>query len=126
MAVTKLEYGDRSFDVVPQGWYRLLSSKQRMTIPYSRVIRVEHDVGFANRSFSAESDPGVHIPILLKAGTYVTDRERSFWLRRKAANCITIQLRGDEYDYLCIEVDDPAGEVDRLRDAASLNQAASD
>jgi hypothetical protein len=86
-------------------------------VPYSAVTSVEHDPAFARRSESATSSPGVSIPFLLKAGTYITSRDRSFWLRRNASKCITIRLRGHEYDYLCIEVADPEGEVATMREA---------
>lgn len=121
MTITTIEHGDTSFTVRPQGLYRFLSSRSKITIPYSRVISVEHDEQFANRSFNAKSDPGIHIPMFLKAGTFIQDRagsrdERSFWLRRNASNCITIRLRFDDYDYLCFEVDDPEAEVAPFRE----------
>lgn len=122
MAVTTIEHGDRTFNVTPQGWYKLVSSKQKLTFPYSAVTSVSHDVQFARRSDNEKSSPGVKIPFLLKAGTYVGqqtgNREtRSFWLRRNGDKCITIQLRGErDYDYLCIEVDNPEAEVTRMQE----------
>lgn len=118
MAVTAIEHGDRTFKVMPQGWYKPLSSQVTgFTVPYSAVTSVEHDPAFARRSENATSSPGITIPFLLKAGTYITNRERSFWLRRNGNKCITIRLRGHEYDYLCIEVDDPEAEVAKMREA---------
>lgn len=121
MPITTIEHGDKSFTVKPQGWYRLLSSKSKLDFPYSNVVSVEHDTAFANRSFDAKSDPGVHVPMFLKAGTFIQDKagrrdERSFWLRRNASKCITIHLRLEDYDYLCFQVDDPENEVARFED----------
>ena len=55
------------------------------------------------------------------AGTYWkfwdTPRVRSFWVRRHAEKCITLQLRGHHYDVICVEVDDPEAQVEHIRHA---------
>jgi hypothetical protein len=121
MAKTRIDYGATSFDVVPQGWYRLWSLRLRVRVPYESVAAVDHDLRHAENGPVGLRFPGTNVPGVILAGTYWkfwgARRVRSFWIRRHTQNCITIRLREHEYDYLTIEVDDPAAEIARLQDA---------
>jgi hypothetical protein len=121
MAKTRIDYGATSFDVVPQGWYRLWSLRLRVRVPYGCVTAVEHDLRHAENGPVGLRVPGTNVPGVILAGTYWkfwgASHVRSFWIRRHTQNCITIRLREHEYDYLTIEVDDPAAAIARLQDA---------
>jgi hypothetical protein len=118
MAKTRIDYGATSFDVVPQGWYRLWSLRRHVRVPYESVTAVDHDLRHAENGPIGVRFPGTNLPGVILAGTYWKfwgeRRVRSFWIRRHAQNCITIRLREHEYDYLTIEFDDPTAEIDRL------------
>ena len=118
MTKTRIDYGSTGFDILPQGWYRLWSLRRRVHVPYESVVSVEHDLRHAENGPIGLRFPGTNLPGVLLAGTYWkfwgARRVRSFWIRRHAANCITIRLREHEYDYVTIEGDDPAAEIARL------------
>jgi hypothetical protein len=121
MAKTRIDHGAATFDVVPQGWYRLWSLRLRVRVPYASVTSVEHDLRHAENGPVGVRFPGTNVPGVILAGTYWkfwgNTRVRSFWVRRHAQHCITIRLREHEYDYLTVEVDDPALEIERITDA---------
>jgi len=122
MPPVRIDYGSLTFDVVPQGMDQLWSLRRQITVPYSAVISVAHNVHRASTRPEGMRLPGTNWPGLITAGTYwrfwSDDKVRSFWVRhRDSRNCITIRLKNQSYDYLCIEVANPDAEVARMTEA---------
>jgi hypothetical protein len=67
--------------------------------------------------------PGTYVPGILIAGTYYKGGERFFWDVRKRQNTIVVELAGEPYHKLVIEVEDPSAEIARLK-AATVAPAA--
>jgi len=49
---------------------------------------------------------------------------RSFWVRRHAEQTVILRLQGHYYDLICVEVEDPRHEVERIRAAITEQSAA--
>lgn len=60
--------------------------------------------------------PGTGIPGVLRAGSYGTGASRDFWLVRRAAELLVVELQpGEPHRRLVLEVPDPRAECLRLR-----------
>ena len=62
--------------------------------------------------------PSSNEQVFYLAGTFrkfwAAQRATSFWIRRHPDKCIRINRQNFDYDYLMIEVDDPATEIARI------------
>jgi hypothetical protein len=105
----------------PTGWHRLWSLRREIIVPYEQVAEVTHDPAFARNGPVGLRLPGTNVFGSYIAGTYWKfwdqPRVRSFWVRRHAEKCITLRLRDHWYDIICVEVDDPEREVERIQAA---------
>ena len=62
--------------------------------------------------------PGTCIPGIITAGSYWNGSGWAFWdVRRRRDNVVVIELTGWQYDYLVVEVADPAGTIEQVRNA---------
>jgi hypothetical protein len=117
---TRIELGTESMVVLPVGWARVWSLRSAIIVPRGDVVAVGQDPRLAQNGPRGLRFPGTNLPGAYLAGTYwrfwgdPAKRERSFWIRRHPDKCIRIELRNHAYDYLMIEVDDPAAEIARI------------
>ncbi|MEV4200040.1 hypothetical protein [Micromonospora globbae] len=52
--------------------------------------------------------PGAHLPGVLRVGTFVSrSTGRSFWCVHRAERVLLVELDGEPYDRLVLEVEDP-------------------
>ncbi len=65
--------------------------------------------------------PGTHVPGIIAAGSFYKGGKRFFWDVRNKQNTIVVELAGEPYEELIIEVEDPSAEIARLQ--ASTFQA---
>ncbi len=105
--------------VEPMGWNKLWSMRLKIEIPFDTIVSVEQDHRLAENGPVGVRFPGANIPGIYLAGTFWKfwgDRKvRSFWVRRHAGKCITIRLRNHYFNYLTVEVDDPAAEIRHIQ-----------
>ncbi len=101
-----------------EGLDKLWALRSRLEIPLDNVRGATADPGmFAEpKGFRAA---GAHIPGVIAAGTFHVDGERVFWDVHDAAQAVVIELTGDPYTRLVIQVDDPAGTVAAVEHALS-------
>jgi hypothetical protein len=117
---TRIELGAKAMVVRPVGWARIWSLRSTITVPRSDVAAVGQELRLAQNGPRGLRFPGTNIPGAYLAGTYSrfwgdpAKRERSFWIRRHPDKCIRIELRNHAFDYLMIEVVDPAAEIGRI------------
>ena len=90
------------------GWSRLWCFKSRLEIPLTHIrsVRVDGDLpkGFWIRL------PGTYIPGVIKAGSYTNGHGHwSFWdIRRRRDRILVIELSGWKYDFVVVDVGNPA------------------
>jgi len=63
--------------------------------------------------------PGLHVPGATVIGTFHRDGEKHFWDVRSGDHAVVIELTGETYDRLIVDVDDPRSAVDTINRALS-------
>ena len=98
------------------GWSRLWSLKRRLMAPLRCVQQIRRD-GELPQGFWLRW-PGSFIPGVIKAGSFWNGRRGSFWdVRRQPDKVVVIELSGWKYDYIVVEVENPAVTVEQVRAA---------
>ena len=96
-----------------QGWHRLWALTRGLEIPLAHVRGATADPGAAGEPKGLRA-PGLHLPGGTAVGTFC---ERVFWDVRDPSRVVVIQLAGERYDRLVIEVADPRATVDLIEAA---------
>ena len=112
--------GDR-LTLQVKGLDRLWAMRSRLDIPLASVRAVRIDPQVARGLWKGVSAPGTHIPGFIIAGTFYQDDKRIFWDVHDPNKTVVIELVGQRYDQLIVEVSDPPGVVtmiERAIDAA--------
>lgn len=94
-----------------KGLDKLWAMRSRLDIPLSaiRAARVDPDV--SRGLWKGVSAPGTHIPGFIIAGTFYQDDKRIFWDVKDPEKTVVIELVGQRYDQLIVEVSDPEAAV---------------
>jgi hypothetical protein len=100
-----------------KGLDRLWAMRSRLDIPLASVRSVRVDPKVARGLWKGVSAPGTHIPGLIIAGTFYQDDKRIFWDVHDPNKTVVIDLVGQRYDQLIVEVSDPASVVRMLEHA---------
>jgi hypothetical protein len=118
MAYATINLNPTSLIVRPQGKHRWLALKWSVYVARPDVVSAEPGGHLAENGPVGLRSPGTNLPGFYLAGTFRkfwgTNRGTSFWIRRHPDKCIRINLQNFDYDYLMIEVDDPAAEIARI------------
>ncbi|HEU4698927.1 MAG TPA: hypothetical protein VFS40_07100 [Gemmatimonadales bacterium] len=69
--------------------------------------------------------PGTHIPGIITAGTFLQDGRRTFWDVHDAERAIVVELEGERYDRLVVEVEHPMAVVSRIQAALAASGHAT-
>ena len=101
-----------------QGWHKLWAFKSRLRIPLAHVEKVRVDPNVSTGLWKGFRMPGTHLPGVLVAGTFYKGGKRSFWDVSNKQNVIVVELSGELYQQLIIEVDDPPAVIARLQPSA--------
>lgn len=121
MAPVEIDLLWNAVAIRPTGWHRVWSLRREVVVPCEQIEAVSHDPAFARNGPVGLRFPGTNLFGSYIAGTYWKfwdqPRVRSFWVRRHAEKCVTLKLRDHEYDIICVEVDDPVREVERIESA---------
>ena len=64
--------------------------------------------------------PGTHIPGVIKAGTYYSDRGREFWYVTRDRGYLTLDLQNEFYKRIILTVDDHQAWQERLQQMQSV------
>lgn len=117
--------------VALQGMDKVWALKGGVEIPLAHIRAVTvAPAGLKPKGLRA---PGTALPGLFYAGTWRGRGTKEFWIVRDKAKALVIDLEGDEYTRVAVEVDDPAAvsaEIERARRASrgvirEARQAAS-
>lgn len=115
--------GDR-LKLQVRGLDRLWAMRSRLDLPLASVRAVRVDPLVARGLWKGVSAPGTHIPGLIIAGTFYQDDKRIFWDVHDPSKTVVIELVGQRYDQLIIEVQDPEDVVKMLESAMGGTDSA--
>jgi hypothetical protein len=105
-----------------KGLDKLWAMRSRLDIPLGSIRAARVDPEVARGLWKGVSAPGTHIPGFIIAGTFYQDDKRIFWDVKDPEKTVVIELVGQRYDQIIVEVSDPAAAV-RLIEGA-MAQAA--
>ena len=114
MAVVSIEAD--ALRVTFRGIHRLWTLRRRLTVPLAHIVDARRDPSLASSSPGWRL-LGAELPGVVAAGRFVKDGERAFWDVVDPAKAVVIELRGERYARLVLEVDDPEKTVDSVRRA---------
>lgn len=129
MAPVEIDLLWNAVRIRPTGWHRLWSLRRQINVPYEQIISVSYEPELARNGPLGIRFPGTNVPGYYTAGTYWKfwdrPRVRSFWVRRRSEKTITLQLRRHPFDLICVEVDDPEPQIERIQRAIDDQSANS-
>jgi len=94
-----------------KGLDRLWAMRSRLDIPLASVVGVRADPEVARGLWKGVSAPGTHIPGFIIAGTFYQDDKRIFWDVKDPERTVVIELAGQRYDQIIVEVRDPQAAI---------------
>jgi hypothetical protein len=110
--MVEIKTADGIVQVDIRGLHKLFAFKGRLELPASAVRRL--DAKQAWHLWKGLRAPGTHLPGVIAAGTFYKDGERHFWDVRNAGRAIEIELEGQRYQRLFVEVADPEATLQSL------------
>jgi hypothetical protein len=116
MVTVSINGSTATFEV--QGLHRLWAFKNRLEIPLAHVTDVRvADSKVVRGWWKGFRLPGTHLPGFITAGTFHKEGKRTFWDVRNPDRAIVVDLNGEPYHQLIVEVEDPMVEVARFQAA---------
>ena len=106
-----------------KGLDKLWAMRSRLEIPLGAVRAARVDPEVARGLWKGVSAPGTHIPGFIIAGTFYQDDKRIFWDVKDPEKTVVIELVGQRYDQVIVEVRDPQAAVALVQ--AAMVQAAA-
>lgn len=94
-----------------KGLDKLWAMRSRLDIPLGSIRGARVDAEVARGLWKGVSAPGTHIPGFIIAGTFYQDDKRIFWDVKDPEKTVVIDLVGQRYDQLIVEVADPSAVV---------------
>jgi len=116
MTTVNLDHDTLSIEM--DGSDKLWSLRSRLSIPAEHVVGAQRADTEARQWLHGLRLGGTHLPGVISAGTFRSHGRWVFWNVHDPDNAIGIDLRGERYDRLVLEVTDPVQTVERLRGAA--------
>ena len=95
--------GDR-VDLEVLGLHKIWALKSRLSFPLSSIRSVRADPQLARKPRGLRA-PGTYIPRLITAGTFYADKKRWLWDVSDPNRAIVIELEGEKYQILVVEVE---------------------
>jgi hypothetical protein len=113
-----IDVNNGELDITLSGWDRVWTLKQHLSIPLTHVksVQVQSPPRMNWKNLRA---PGTWWPGTIRAGSYWSwkTHEWSFWNVRKGQRAVVIDLKGEKYARLVLEVEDPDEVMKRVRKA---------
>lgn len=104
--------------VRPVGLVRLWALSSGIDVPMTSVV----DVGVSPRKGLVKGfrAPGTYLPGVMTAGTFRSRGERDLWMAGRAESVLVIELHGERYRHVIVQVEDPEAATEALR--AAMNR----
>lgn len=111
--VADIQVRNGQFEVRPRGAFRLWACRRRVSVPLSciRAVTVtsREQIPIGRRLI------GTSVQGVLTAGVFGVGSERSFWLVRKGAVVLLVDLHDASYRRIVVELAEAKAVADRLR-----------
>ncbi len=104
MVEIKVDNGTLTLEVL--GMHKIWALKSALQFPLSSVRNVTIDPQLADKPLGLRA-PGTYIPRLITAGTFYHEKKRWFWDVSDPNNALVIELEGEKYQVLVVEVEKP-------------------
>ncbi|MGA6164574.1 hypothetical protein [Amycolatopsis magusensis] len=114
MALVRIDGDDLVVKI--EGLDKLWAFKSSLTIPLANVRGATADPGITADPKGIRA-PGARVPGVITAGTFHLDGEKVFWDVKDASKAVVIELAGEHYARLVIQVDDPRATVALVENA---------
>lgn len=98
------------------GIHKIWALKSRLQFPLSSIRSVAIDPQLADKPRGLRA-PGTYIPRMITAGTFYADKKRWFWDVSNPDNAIVIELEGEKYQMVIVEVEKPNKIVSQIKAA---------
>lgn len=114
-SLADIELGADEVVIRPRGWYKLWALKRELRVPRHAISHAgvgrqdELAIGRGLRM------PGTGIPGVLMAGTFIGRHGRQFWLAGRATELLVLELNGQQYQRVVVQVEQPAALLDQFR-----------
>lgn len=105
-------------------WEKLSALSGDVRVPLGEVRGATEDDGFAGRALGLRL-PGIHIPFVLAAGTFVKQGDRQLVLTQRTLRTIVIELSNNRWARLVIGVDDAHDTAARINAAVARRHTAT-
>lgn len=102
--------------VRPVGLVRLWALSTGIDVPVTSIS----DVGVTARAdlrVKGFRSPGTHLPGVMTAGTFRSHGEKALWMAGRAETLLVIELHGEDYRHVVVQVEDPEAATEALRAA---------
>lgn len=117
--------GDGTLLLTVRGLHVLWALRHRLEIPLGHIREVRRaEPGIMRGWWKGIRAPGTHLPGVIVAGTYYQGGEKVFWDVCDDSRAIVIELTGESYARLIIEVADPEETIATIRKALGRNAAS--
>ena len=118
-----ISIGARALTVRFRGIHRFWTLKRRLEVPLDSIVDARVDPALA------AGEPGLRLlgaelPGAVVAGRFIRNGERAFWDVRNPNKAVVIELTGERYALLVVEVDDPEAVVDAIHHALAERSSA--
>ena len=100
-----------------RGWDKVWSLRSQLTISLAHIKDAHTDPEPAMGWFQGLKVAGTDVPNIFRAGTFYQHGELVFWDVHDPENTIVIELEHERYRRLIVEVEDPSGEVKKIKSA---------
>ena len=116
--MARIRTTDEALVVELTGLRPLWALKRRIVVPWQHVRGATVDPGAFAEPKGIRA-PGLHVPGYAAIGTFRRKGERTFWEVRDQQRAVVVELTGEPYARLVLEVADPRGTVDAINAAAA-------
>jgi len=99
------------------GLHKLWALRSKVRVPIRDIVQVEPGETAAREAGVGWRLPGMCLPGLITAGSYVKSGQWSFWDVVRPAKTIAVTLNDHRFTHVIVEVADPTAELLRLREA---------
>jgi hypothetical protein len=119
--MTIVDLKDGNLDITLTGWDRFWTLKRHLAIPLAHITSVAVQSPKPPRNWKTIKAPGSYWPGKIQAGSFWSwdTHEWSFWNVRNADRVVVIDLDGEKYRQIVLEVDSPEHVADKVKRAIS-------
>jgi hypothetical protein len=104
--------------VRPVGLMRVWALTKGIDVPVTSILDVGvHERRGLLRGFIGWRTPGTYLPGFMVAGTYRSKGEKDLWMVGRARHVLVIELTGEAYRRVVVQVEDPEAATEALRAA---------